>query len=154
MYNRVFSGGVRVPTDYGGSAIKYHPAEEQQGTTQMFRPSPPPPKPAPPPPPKPCGESGEGCPCAEKTPLCEKKSGYFQNIRRRPSYLRYRLLYDFAGQRQHAPAHCFACACNAVMSVGTKNAFIIAFGISERFKRIYRAPVFIRFDGNNRSGCH
>lgn len=80
MYNRVFSGGVRVPTDYGGSAIKYHPAEEQQGTTQMFRPSPPPPKPAPPPPPKPCGESREGCPCAEKTPLCEKKSGYLGNL--------------------------------------------------------------------------
>lgn len=83
MYNRVFSGGVRVPTDYGGSAIKYHPAEEQQATTQTFRPSPPPPKPAPPPPPpppKPCGESGEGCPCAEKTPLCEKKSGYLGNL--------------------------------------------------------------------------
>lgn len=72
MYNRVFSGGVRVPTDYGGSAIKYHPAEEQQATTQTFRPSPPPPKP--------CGESGEGCPCAEKTPLCEKKSGYLGNL--------------------------------------------------------------------------
>lgn len=77
MYNRVFSGGVKVPPDYGGNAIKYHPAEEQQGATQTFRPSPPP-KPAPPP--KPCAECGEGCPCGEKTPLCEKKSGYLGNL--------------------------------------------------------------------------
>ena len=56
MYNRVVSGGVRVPPDYSGSAIKYHPAEEQ-GTMQTF--CPPASKPTPPPQ-KPCGEGGEG----------------------------------------------------------------------------------------------
>ena len=38
MYNRIYSGGnVRVPPDYGGNAIKYHPAE-QQPPRQTFSP--------------------------------------------------------------------------------------------------------------------
>ena len=83
MYNRVFSGGVRVPPDYGGSAIKYHPAEEQ--STQTFRKPPPPPQPTasppPPPPPRPCDGCEEKCPCEKKEPPpCEKKSGYLGNL--------------------------------------------------------------------------
>ncbi|MBS7264352.1 MAG: hypothetical protein PUJ72_06995 [Eubacteriales bacterium] len=76
MYNRVFSGGVRVPPDYSGSAIKYHPAEEQ-GTMQTF--CPPASKPTPPPQ-KPCGEGGECCPCAEKPSTCEKNGGHLGNL--------------------------------------------------------------------------
>lgn len=78
MYNRVFSGGVRVPPDYGGSAIKYHPAEEQ--STQTFRNPPPPPPPPPPPSPSPCDGCEEKCACEKKEPPCEKKSGYLGNL--------------------------------------------------------------------------
>ena len=76
MYNRVYSGGnVHVPPDYSGSAIKYHPAEEQP-QRQTFSP-PQPPKPQPPPPP----QAKPQCPCGEPpdTP-CDKKSGYLGNL--------------------------------------------------------------------------
>ena len=68
MYNRIYSGGnVRVPPDYGGNAIKYHPAE-QQPPRQTFSSPPPQAKPQ--------------CPCEEPPPAppCDKKSGYLGNL--------------------------------------------------------------------------
>ena len=79
MYNRIYSGGnVRVPPDYGGNAIKYHPAE-QQPPRQTFSspPPPPPPRPQPSPPP----QAKPQCPCEEPPPApCDKKSGYLGNL--------------------------------------------------------------------------
>lgn len=63
-----------MPPDYGGNAIKYHPAEEQ-AQRQTFSPPPPPPRPqSPPPQPK--------CPCEEPSsaPPCDKKSGYLGSL--------------------------------------------------------------------------
>ena len=80
MYNRIYSGGnVRVPPDYGGNAIKYHPAE-QQPPRQTFSPPPPPPPPRPQPSPPP--QAKPQCPCEEPPPAppCEKKSGYLENL--------------------------------------------------------------------------
>ena len=68
MYSRIYNSNhsVRVPPDYGGSAInvKHHPPE--------YSPPPPPPKPIcpdppPPPPPPPNGDGECGCPCEKET---------------------------------------------------------------------------------------
>lgn len=63
MYNRIYPGGdtIRVPPDYGGSAIK--PEKELPN--------------CPPPPPPPCPEPEK---CVPPPPPCEKSGGYLGNL--------------------------------------------------------------------------
>lgn len=121
MYNRIYSGGnVRVPPDYGGNAIKYHPAE-QQPPRQTF---------SPPPPLLPRDRSHhlrrrQNLNARARNRRLRRRAikkrvsrkFAFQNIRRRSSDLRDSALYDFTGQRQYAFTCCFACAGYAVITL-------------------------------------